>query len=334
MYLRRDRVAPEKAHSQPCPAHIGSHAKGKSMNAKTKANQHLNNRYEGPVYIGVVGPEEENGVCRDSIENIQRREGDSRPVYIRATKGFEARQIHLDNFKREARYSFLLLLDHDQIFPPDTLERLRSHKLPYVSGYYMRRRYQPIMPVWFTAGKPGVMPMYPMTSEPERGKLHPLGASGWGCILVHREVIEAVQPLLKGEAEIIEDDMDVYPYDLPRIMTAIKGLEALAESKPEPVNLYPAMEAHIEALREEIRPLRVMKDNVGSDIRFPFYARLAGYQLYGDPDVRCGHMLNYPLSPDDFATTEEEYKAQLRKQWNGAVNEEKRQIIALRKGLE
>ena len=303
------------------------------MNAKT-SKQHLNNRvFQGPVYIGVVGPEDENGVCRDSIENIQRREGDSRPVYIRATKGFEARQIHLDKFKADPRYSFILLLDHDQLFPADTLERLRGHGLPYVSGYYLRRRYQPIMPVWFEAGKPGVMPMVPMTREPERGKLHPLGASGWGCILVHREVVEAVGRVLKGEAEIIEDDMDVYPYDLGRIMAAINGLAALAENKPEAANFYPALVAHIQTLREEIRPLRVMKDNVGSDIRFPFYARLAGYQLYGDPDVRCGHMLNYPLSPDDFTNTDEGYRTGLTKEWRREINKERREIDRLHEAL-
>ena len=40
---------------------------------------------------------------------------------------------------------------------------------------------------------------------------------------------------------------------------------------------------------------------MGSDIRFPFFARQAGFTLWGDPDVRCGHMLNYPLSPDDYS---------------------------------
>ena len=27
---------------------------------------------------------------------------------------------------------------------------------------------------------------------------------------------------------------------------------------------------------------------------------MAGYQLMGDPEVRCGHNLNYPLHPDSY----------------------------------
>jgi hypothetical protein len=53
-------------------------------------------------------------------------------------------------------------------------------------------------------------------------------------------------------------------------------------------------------LKEEIRPLRAVKDIVGSDIRFPFYARLAGFDLHGDSAVLCEHMLNYPLNPNDY----------------------------------
>ena len=40
-------------------------------------------------------------------------------------------------------------------------------------------------------------------------------------------------------------------------------------------------------------------DSIGSDIRFPFFAREAGYTLMGDPDVRPQHMLNYPLAVED-----------------------------------
>jgi hypothetical protein len=62
-----------------------------------------------------------------------------------------------------------------------------------------------------------------------------------------------------------------------------------------------ALRDYVNVLREEIRPLRGVKDNVGSDIRFPFFARQAGFPLYVDGTVQCKHMLNYPVSPDDFA---------------------------------
>jgi len=267
-------------------------------------------RYDGTCYIGVVGPENEIGECRDSIEAIERRNYDSRIIPCRATKGYEARQQHLNNFI-QSKHDFILLLDHDMIFPPDTLERLRSYRLPFVSGYYLRRRYQPIAPVWFEYPKVNRLPYKPMVYDPEctavdpatgqtLPRLHKLGASGWGCILVHREVVLAVQEILKGEDEVIEDDMDVWPYDLGAVMKAISALEGLAEAKHKPEVLYPALREHVGTLRKEIRVLRGVKDAMGSDLRFAFFAREAGYTLYGDPGVRCGHSLNYPLHPDDF----------------------------------
>lgn len=270
--------------------------------------------YSGTCYIGVVGPDLEIGEARDSIEGITRRNGDGRTVYVRATKGYEARQLHFANWLQHTAHPFMLLLDHDMIFSPDTLERLRSHRLPYVSGFYMRRRYQPLAPVWFELGPRGRFPMKPWTSDPERGRLHPLGASGWGCILIHRDVCRAVAGVLKGEPFVIEDDLDVYPYDLTAIMAAIKGLRTLTTEKPSPSTLYPALNEHVTVLEREIRPLRVVKDSVGSDLRFPFYAREAGFVLMGDPDVRPAHVLDYPLTPDDYSDLPAEYRAPMIKQ--------------------
>jgi hypothetical protein len=252
--------------------------------------------YKGACYIAVVGSENEIGECRDSIEQIRRKKGDELH-YVRATKGYEARQLHLNNWYKGTKLPFLLLLDHDMKFPANTLERLRSWKLPYISGLYMRRRYAPMAPVWFDYGQAGVMPMAPYTGVPMPNTLYKIGASGWGCILVHRDVITAMKPILKGEDEIIEDDMDVFPYDLGRVMKAVKALDKYIGGVD--VNQHQARES-VDALKEELRPLRALKDPVGSDIRFPFYARLAGFDLYGDSGVMCEHVLNYPLSPADY----------------------------------
>ena len=181
--------------------------------------------YTGSAYIGIVGSDGEFGPCRDSIESIARRPGDSPLHFMRATKGYEARQRHINNFI-EGKHDFILLLDQDQTFPPDTLERLRGHKLPYVSGFYMRRNLRTIAPVWYRPSR-GKWPMEPWVGTVKGGQLHPLGASGWGCILVHRDVIMGVRELLKGEWEVLEDDMDIYPYDLKRLLDAINGLDEL-----------------------------------------------------------------------------------------------------------
>ena len=243
------------------------------------------------VYIGVVESEIEYGECRDSIQNITTREGDIGAVFIRATKGYEARQQHFNNWLHQTDCDAMLLLDGDMIFPKDTLERLRSHNLPYISGAYLRRTYAPPAPVWFEYGNS--FPYKPFTDKFEPNKLYKIGASGWGCMLIHREVAEAVKVLLKGEQFVLEDDLDVYPYDLKRILGA---MDAIEEGDLNAVKI----------LREEIRPLRAVKDIVGSDIRFPFFAKMAGFDLWLDTGVMCGHMLNYQLHPYDYINTPDE----------------------------
>lgn len=282
--------------------------------------------YLGTCYLGVVGPEAEIGECRDSMEEIRLRPGDGRPVFVRATKGYEARQLHIDRFM-QSKHDFILLLDHDMIYPPDTLERLRIHRLPFVSGFYMRRRFSPIAPVWFKASA-GRWPMEPFTERPESGKLYPLGASGWGCMLMHRDVITDTRAILKGELDVAEDDMDVWPYDLTAIMSAVRGLRQLADARPKSETLWAALDVHTATLEKEIRPLRGVKDPVGSDIRFPFFARAAGYQLMGDPDVRASHVLNYPLAANDYISQPDDYIAGLAAEIGKGVKAERNKISA------
>ena len=272
-------------------------------------------KYTGTVFITTTGSEVGLGACRDSIDLIQIRQGDTGPYRARATKGYEARQTHINKFI-ESGQDFILLLDADMYFDPDTLERLRSHELPYVSGVYMRRNWETLGPVWYRkfAGK---WPMEPWVGEIENDKLHEIGASGWGCVLIHRDVILAVRELLKGEHEVIEDDMDIYPYDLKQVMRAMNGLEKLAEAH-EKIDA-PLVKAYVDIFREEIRPLRCDNGVVGSDIRFPFFALLAGYQLMGDPNVKPGHNINFPLNTQMYVDnfTEEEMAigtAEMRKE--------------------
>ncbi|MCK4897999.1 MAG: hypothetical protein KAS38_04450 [Anaerolineales bacterium] len=252
--------------------------------------------YEGSTYIGVVGGGIEVGACRDTIGSIIMRQGDTGPHYLRATKGYEARQQHLNIFIEQGQ-AFILLLDHDMYFSPDTLERLRSHKLPYVSGLYMRRQWRTLAPVWYRkfAGK---WPMEPWVGRVADDKLHEIGASGWGCLLLHKDVVHATRKILKGEPEVIEDDIDIWPYDIKEVMRAINGLGNLSQTH-EKIDA-PLVKAYHDILKEEIKPLRCDRAVVGSDIRFPFFALHAGFQLIGDPQVKPGHNVNFPLSPDMY----------------------------------
>jgi len=255
----------------------------------------------------------------NSIYRIHRRYGDEGPFELSGTKGFAVRQQHINNFIK-SKHDFILLLDRDQVFQPDILDRLRSHRLPYVSGYYMFRSSIP-RPIWFKWQPKNRFPMVPYYEIPPKGKLVKLGASGWGCILVHRAVFEAVKPLLKGEPEIIEDDMDLWPYNLERILVAIKKLEKFGEQKE-------IRNEVIKTLREEIRPLRIVKDNIGSDLRFPFFAREAGFTLWGDPDARCGHLIDYAVSPDDFEQMDPEIIKKNHHEWSVKMIKKERNRLA------
>lgn len=280
--------------------------------------------YTGSIFAGVIGSELDYAVCRESFRTLIWRPGDEFHTGYRGTKGYETRQQLLNNFLN-SKHDFCLFLDADMVFQPDTVERLRSHKLPFVSGLYMRRTYNPIWPVWYRPFD-GRWPMKPWLGDPERGRLHEIGASGWGCMLVHREVIMAVRRLLKGEREIIEDDMDVWPYNLGAVMAAIRGLRS-ALTSAEPNANYQAI-SHLITLENEIRPLRCSTEPVGSDIRFAFFAREAGYPLMGDPDVRPAHVLHYPLSPDDYSGQAEEYYTNQQEEMDRLTAKEENELAA------
>ena len=285
--------------------------------------------YTGSVYLGAVGSDAwEYPDARDSIGKVLRRQGDSEVQWHRGTKGYEARQLHFESWLGKTSHPFMFLMDGDEVYPANALERLRGHRLPYVTGYHLRRRWAPVAPLWFELGPRGAWPRMPWHTVPESGKLHPLGGSGWGCVLIHRDVAEAVRPLLKGEQFILEDDMDIWPYDLARVLEALRGLRTLTTERPALSTLRPALEHYVRALDEEIRPLRGMKDMVGSDVRFPFFAREAGYILMGDPDVKCDHIINYPLPPDDFAGQPDEARLDFVKYIVTETNRQRRAIRA------
>ena len=57
------------------------------------------------------------GICRDSIEQIERRRDAIRCG--RGQSGYEVRQAHVNRFIDG--HEWLLLLDHDMVYAPDTL---------------------------------------------------------------------------------------------------------------------------------------------------------------------------------------------------------------------
>jgi hypothetical protein len=84
------------------------------------------------------------------------------------------------------------------------------------------------------------------------------------------------------------------------------------------------MEAHTKTLRQEIRPLRGTNDPVGSDIRFPFFAKAAGFDLWLDPSVVAAHILFYPLKLDDYMGPPDTYRDRFKKETHKRAREARR----------
>jgi hypothetical protein len=253
----------------------------------------------GTVYVGGVGAELQPVSAITSLLTMRLQKGDAWNI-LTPTKGFEGRQKHVNNFL-ESDHDFIFFADADQHFPHDTLEKLRAHGLPFVAGFYPQRMF-PINPVWRAVWDEWPARWYTNPIDPEGGLVE-IGSAGWGCTLVHRSVFEAMAPILKGEPFIVEDDMDVWPYDLEAVLRG----------------------------EESLRPLRGVKtDSVGSDIRFAWYARHAGFKLYGDPSAACGHYISYALGWQDY---EQPVNQENLRQYFAAQEELRQQIAENRREL-
>jgi len=231
---------------------------------------------DGTCYIGAVGGEIEPCNAVLSIAQLKRRDGDSEVNVSMQTKGYVGSEWHVQRFLTETKHDFIFLMDMDMQFAPLTLEALRKHGRAFVSGFYTRREL-PTFPVWYEEQPLEMWPQTPVLRVPEVGRLHRIGGTGWGCALIHRRVFEAVGKLLKGQGFVREDPMAVYPFDLEAVLRG----------------------------EEKLRPLTGDWDVVGSDVRFCWFARKAGFTIWGDPDVRAGHIVNTPIGYAEFATNTE-----------------------------
>ena len=90
----------------------------------------------------------------------------------------------------ELGWEWLFFLDDDVIPPPDAVMRLLNHKKPIVSGLYYRR-YEPIVPVMLRDSEYGPQWIREFNA-PELIEVDYVGA---GCLLIHRDVLNSLQPL-------------------------------------------------------------------------------------------------------------------------------------------
>jgi GT2 family glycosyltransferase len=118
-----------------------------------------------------------------------------------------ARNILREAFqKSDCEYFFSL--EQDVLPPPDTIQRLLSHKKKIISGIYLNPyeteeglKAQPVL--WKDAGQ-GKMQKF-TKEELRQPQLIEVKAAGLGCILIHREVLEKLQFRYDREVEAFDD---------------------------------------------------------------------------------------------------------------------------------
>lgn len=151
------------------------------------------------VMLAGVSADKQHIKSFKSFMEIERNDGDG--IYVQdSSRGDIARTLVCDRFLNDTRYDALLLCDLDQVFPKDTLIRLRSHDLDMVSGHYMKRTTKRTESIWQQSVVPCDWPYYSLVDPPLTG-LHRLASSGMGCVLIKRHVIEDVAMMLpKGSS--------------------------------------------------------------------------------------------------------------------------------------
>lgn len=142
------------------------------------------------IFVAGVSSERQYVRALDSIFKELQPGDDDSLGYDAGAPGWIARIELCDAFLEQKQFDALFQMDMDMLFPPDTLERLRSHDLDMVTGHYFKRKTDPMMSI-IQVKDPASNRWLPMEDVPEHG-LHEVACTGMGCVLIKREVIDAV----------------------------------------------------------------------------------------------------------------------------------------------
>jgi len=203
------------------------------------------------VYIAVATSDTQHVKSLKSCYGLNRRDGDGLFFPDAFATGHVTRGNLALDFLGKPAYDAIMPLDADQIHPEGMLEHLResmeTNDLDMVCAHYYRRQTRPVQSLCYELGD-GSWPFLPMLHPPRSG-LHEIGSSGFGCVLIHRRVMEAVQDYLDTH-----HGKGGNPFDIGTLP------EITGDS------------AHF-----------------GSDFRFFLIARKLGFKLWLDADVESLH---------------------------------------------
>lgn len=157
-----------------------------------------------PGMIGV--PCSRSGQDSDFLPSIMRLQKPAGTVFTKAVGLGPAAPLNdiARQFMAHPELRWLFLTNDDNLCPADTIPRLLRHHLPAVTGLYFSR-LMPFEPVAFDQMKEGVdlIADYPEAKRGDRwyyrklmqtgdSGLQQLLACGDGCLMVQREVMEAI----------------------------------------------------------------------------------------------------------------------------------------------
>lgn len=109
-------------------------------------------------------------------------------TYIKLSRNL----IHNNYIKYCDNCKYLVMLDSDVLPPPDFIDRLIAHKLPFVGGWYRKKGepYHPCVYNFDNIDEHGVY-NYKIIETPGKG-LQKVDAAGAGCWLMRRDVALAL----------------------------------------------------------------------------------------------------------------------------------------------
>ena len=148
------------------------------------------------VFVAGVSGEIQYTSSMVQLNNLLTRPGDEVLIEMKE-RGEVARTLMSEQFLHNPNYDAILMLDLDMLHPPDLLERLRAHDLDMVTGHYFRRQGWPD-PMYSIVSEISVDDSWPyptMMDIPKEG-MHEIANAGQGCVLIKREVVQAVQDTL------------------------------------------------------------------------------------------------------------------------------------------
>lgn len=90
----------------------------------------------------------------------------------------------------EYGFEWLFLTNDDHVYPPDTILRLLSHNKDYVTGVYLKKQI-PFDPILYESIDENGR-LVPKLFKRFEGGLVPIVASGDGCLLIRRKVLETI----------------------------------------------------------------------------------------------------------------------------------------------